>query len=424
LKRQHRIRRTLVLGGIVGAILLSGLLFFPATVTRHFEMREVIIPKGASIEEISKILEAKDLVGNPRLFVLAARVLGYDRGLKAGRFNIPVGSSIYRILRQLARGMSSQDMVTIPEGLRTDQIARHINERAKIDAIGLMTLANDSTFARSLGVPADKVEGYLYPDTYPFYPLLTPAEVLRVMVERALRIFGEEMALPGARQGLTLHQLVTLASIVEAEAQVPSERARIAAVFYNRLRLGMMLQSDPTVLYALGVWRGRTYYRDLDVKSPYNTYRNKGLPPGPICNPGKDAVHAVLFPLADSTEYYFVARGDGTHIFSRTWEEHLKAIAHVRTQAKRESTLVPTGPGVTSAPPSIGAPSASAVPALRARPVSSKDSVAIGPPPPPKKVAAKTTAKSPASTKKTTAPVKKPTAPAKKTTAPAKGGTS
>lgn len=423
MKRRHRIRRSLVLGGIVGAILLSGLLFFPATVTRHFEMREVIIPKGASIEEISKILEAKDLVGNPRLFVLAARVLGYDRGLKAGRFSIPVGSSIYRILRQLARGMSSQDMVTIPEGLRTDQIARHINERAKIDAIGLMTLANDSTFARSLGVPADRVEGYLYPDTYPFYPLLTPAEVLRVMVERALRIFGEEMALPGARQGLTLHQLVTLASIVEAEAQVPSERARIAAVFYNRLRQGMMLQSDPTVLYALGVWRGRTYYRDLDVKSPYNTYRNKGLPPGPICNPGKDAVHAVLFPLADSTEYYFVARGDGTHIFSRTWEEHLKAIAHVRTQAKRESTLVPTGLGVTPAAPSIGSLAPSNVPALRAVPTSSaKDSVAIGPPLPPKKAAVKkTTVKAPATTTvKTPIPVKKSTAPAKKTTVPTK----
>jgi UPF0755 protein len=424
MKRRHRIRRSLVLGGIVGAILLSGLLFFPATVTRHFEMREVIIPKGASIEEISKLLEQKDLVGNPRLFVLAARVLGYDRGLKAGRFSIPVGSSIYRILRQLARGMSSQDMVTIPEGLRADQIAQQLYERAKIDPIGFMTLAGDSAFTRSLGIPADRIEGYLYPDTYPFYPLLTPAEVLRVMVERALRIFGEEMALPGARQGLTLHQLVTLASIVEAEAQVPSERARIAAVFYNRLRQGMMLQSDPTVLYALGVWRGRTYYRDLDVKSPYNTYRNKGLPPGPICNPGKDAVHAVLFPLADSTEYYFVARGDGTHMFSRTWEEHLKAIAHVRAQAKRESTLVPTGPGVTMPTMGSTAPpmAPSDVPSLRATSVSAaKDSVGIGPPPPPKKAAtkvtkAKTTVKK--ATAKSTAPTTKSTST--KTTSPAK----
>ena len=421
MRRRHRIRRSLVLGGIVGAILLSGLLFFPATVTRHFEMREVIIPKGASIEEISKLLEQKELVTNPRLFVLAARVLGYDRGLKAGRFSIPVGSSIYRILRQLARGMSSQDMVTIPEGLRADQIAQQLHERAKIDPIGFMTLAGDSAFARSLGIPADRVEGYLYPDTYPFYPLLTPAEVLRVMVERALRIFGEEMALPGARQGLTLHQLVTLASIVEAEAQMPSERARIAAVFYNRLRQGMMLQSDPTVLYALGIWKGRTYYRDLDVKSPYNTYRNKGLPPGPICNPGKDAVHAVLFPLADSTEYYFVARGDGTHMFSRTWEEHLRAIAHVRAQAKRESTLVPTGPGVlSSGVPSIGSTALpvapSDVPSLRATPVSAtKDSVGIGPLPP-KKATTKPTAKATTAVKK--APTKKATTT--KATAPAK----
>jgi hypothetical protein len=143
---------------------------------------------------------------------------------------------------------------------------------------------------------------------------------------------------------------VTLASIVEAEAQVPSERPRIAAVFYNRLRQGMMLQSDPTVLYALGLWKQRTYYRDLDVRSPYNTYRNRGLPPGPICSPGRAAFHAVLFPSSDSLEFYFVARGDGTHIFSRSWEDHLKAIAHVRTQARRESTLVPTGPGIAPAP--------------------------------------------------------------------------
>jgi hypothetical protein len=112
----------------------------------------------------------------------------------------------------------------------------------------------------------------------------------------------------------------------------------------------MMLQSDPTVLYALGEWKKRTYYSDLDVQSPYNTYRNRGLPPGPICSPGRAAFHAVLFPGPDSTEFYFVARGDGTHIFSRTWENHLKAIARVRAQARRESTLVPIGPGIEPAP--------------------------------------------------------------------------
>jgi UPF0755 protein len=112
------------------------------------------------------------------------------------------------------------------------------------------------------------------------------------------------------------------------------------------LRQGMMLQSDPTVLYALGEWRGRVFYKDLDVKSPYNTYRNRGLPPGPICNPGRGAIHAVLFPVSDSTEFYFVARGDGTHIFTKSWEDHLRAIAMVRAQARRESTLVPRSPGL------------------------------------------------------------------------------
>lgn len=369
MRRRQRIRHTLVLGGIVGVVLLSGLLFFPSTVTRGFETREVLIPKGAKIDAIATILHDRGLIGNPKLFVLAARVLGYDRGLKAGRFTIPVGSSIYRILGQLAHGMAKQDMVTIPEGLRAEQIAATLHERAKIDPMRFLALVGDSAFSRSLGVSADRLEGYLYPDTYPFYPLLTPEEVVRVMVEKSLRVFGEEMALPGAREGLSLHQLVTLASIVEAEAQVPSERPRIAAVFYNRLRQGMMLQSDPTVLYALGTWKQRTFYRDLDVQSPYNTYRNRGLPPGPICSPGRAAVHSVLFPAPDSTELYFVARGDGTHIFSRTWEDHLKAIAHVRAQARRESTLVPVGPGLpTSGPPPTlqTGPAPPAPPAIRA----------------------------------------------------------
>jgi UPF0755 protein len=355
MKRRQRLRRSLVLGGIVGIVLLAGLLLFPSSVTRHFEMREVIIPKGASIDTIANILHREGLVGNTRLFVLAARVLGYDRNLQAGRFNLPVGSSTYRILRQLAKGMAAEDMVTVPEGLRAEQIADILYRESKIDPVRFLALTTDSVFARSLGLPGSRLEGYLYPDTYPFYPLLTPQEVTRMMVERAIKTFGEEMALPDARLGLTLHQLVTLASIVEAEAQVPSERPRIAAVFYNRLRLGMMLQSDPTVSYAMGVWRGRVFYRDLDVKSPYNTYRNRGLPPGPICSPGRGAIHAVLFPLPDSTELYFVARGDGTHIFSKTWEDHLRAIASVRAQARRESTLVPVGPGVTQTAPAAQA---------------------------------------------------------------------
>ena len=360
MRRRHRIRRSLILGGIVGVVLLAGILLFPATLTHRFESREVIIPKHANIEMIAEILNRQGLVGNTRLFVLASRVLGYDRNLQAGRFTIPVGSSTYRILRQLAKGMSAQDMVTIPEGLRVEQVADLLYRGAKIDPVRFVALASDSGFARSLGVPGDRLEGYLYPDTYPFYPLLTPQEVAHVMVGRGLKVFNEEMALPNAKMGLTLHQLVTLASMVEAEAQVPSERPRIAAVFYNRLREGMMLQSDPTVLYSMGVWKERVYYKDLDVNSPYNTYRNRGLPPGPICSPGRGAFHAVLFPVTDSTEFYFVARGDGTHIFSHSWEDHLRAIASVRAQARRESTIVPVGPGLAHEVPSLRATATSA----------------------------------------------------------------
>lgn len=354
MKRKHRTRRTLVLGGIVGVVLLSGILFFPASVTRNYQTREVLIPRGAGVETIAGILKSNGLVKSPTLFVLAARVLGHDRKLKAGRYTVPVGASIYRILRQLSSGMGKNDMVTIPEGLRVEEIARILATQSKIDPSRFLALTRDSSFAGSLGVPADRLEGYLYPDTYPFYPLLSPDEVARVMVGRALRVFEEELASPGARQGLTMHELVTLASIVEAEAVMPSERPRIAAVFYNRLKKGMMLQSDPTVMYALGIYRNRVFYSDLNVKSPYNTYRNKGLPPGPICSPGRAAFHAVLFPLPDSTEMYFVARGDGTHIFSRTWEDHLAAIAHVRAVMRAESTTA-TLVGPMPVPPRLTA---------------------------------------------------------------------
>ncbi|MBI4365069.1 MAG: endolytic transglycosylase MltG [Candidatus Latescibacteria bacterium] len=379
MRRPHRIRHSLILGGIVGVVILSGILFFPASVTRVFETREVMIPRGAGVETIAGILKANGLVKSPALFVLAARALGYDRSLKAGRFTIPVGSSIYRILRQLASGMGKEDMVTIPEGLRADEIASTLFAQSKIDPVRFLALATDSTFARSLGVRARRLEGYLFPDTYPFYPLLSPEEVIRVMAGRALSVFEEEMALPDARTGLNLHELVTLASIVEAEAEMPYERPRIAAVFYNRLKRSMMLQSDPTVSYALGIYRDRVYYRDLNVKSPYNTYRVKGLPPGPICSPGRGAFHAVLFPAADTTEFYFVARGDGTHIFSKTWQEHVRAIAHVRALAKAESTVAPVGP-----PPERG------VPVLRTGPVSggAPSLRAMGPPAPPAEIRA------------------------------------
>jgi len=211
----------------VGVVLLSGILFFPASVTRNYQTREVLIPRGAAVETIAGILKANGLVKSPTLFVLAARVLGHDRKLKAGRYTIPVGASIYRILKQLSSGMGKNDMVTIPEGLRSEETARILATQSKIDPSRFVSLTHDSAFAASLGVPSDRLEGYLYPDTYPFYPLLSPDEVARVMVGRALRVFEEELSLPGAREGLSMHELVTLASMVEAEAVMPVERPRI-----------------------------------------------------------------------------------------------------------------------------------------------------------------------------------------------------
>jgi UPF0755 protein len=184
--------------------------------------------------------------------------------------------------------------------------------------------------------PGPTLEGYLFPDTYAFLPTTSPTTIVRTMAGQARRVLDEELSRGGPiALEFTPHEILTLASIVEAEAMLAEERPRIAAVYLNRLRRKMLLQADPTVQYALGGHRQRIYYSDLRIESPYNTYLNVGLPPGPIGNPGRSSIQAVLNPTPGSRELFFVARGDGGHIFTETGESHLAAVARVRSARSR-----------------------------------------------------------------------------------------
>jgi UPF0755 protein len=259
-------------------------------------------------------------------------------------------------------------------------IARLLEARLGVPADSFYAACADTALLRELGVPAPTPEGYLFPSSYAFLPETPAAAIVRRMAGETRRVLAAELAggSPVAHE-LTPHEILTLASIVEAEAARPEERERIAAVYLNRLRKGIRLQADPTVAYALGGYRERLYYKDLGVESPYNTYRNAGLPPGPIGNPGRASIHAVLTPLPGSRELFFVSRGDGTHVFSETGEAHEAARLAIRaaraTAAGAESTADSTAAllnlpaqraGLGPPPPATGTGTTGAAPAVAA----------------------------------------------------------
>ena len=323
-------RRALLILALAFVAFVVSLAFPPASRVGMPEKIMVLIPRGAQLEEIAGLLKESGVIRSNAVFILVAKAIGAETKIKAGRFTIRRSLSVFEVIKQLSEGMKPEDLVTVPEGLSSREIADILYREIHLDPKAFLSLVNDSTFARSLGVGSPSLEGYLFPDTYGFVPGMEPAEIIREMVSKGRHAFGVEFSQKAAEIDLNWHQVLTLASIVEGEARVDDERPRIAAVFMNRLKQGWRLQADPTVAYALGGRRERIVYRDLEVRSPYNTYFVKGLPPGPICNPGKAAVSAVVFPLQDCSDMYFVARGDGTHIFSRTMEEHVRAIESVR----------------------------------------------------------------------------------------------
>jgi UPF0755 protein len=285
----------------------------------------VTIPRGASFHSVVDSLISSQAIRNRWSFQIAGRLLGYTKIMKTGKYLFVSGQSNLDILRDMRVGKSRMIIpVTIPEGWRMEQMARRYKREIGIDAEKFLTLCNDSTFIHDQGIRAKSLEGYLMPDTYAFYWQTDEREILERMMDGFKHFYTDTLV--ERQRGLKASQqeILTLASIVEAESSIDNERSVIAGVYWNRLKKRMRLEADPTVQYALG--EGKKLNRqDLEFNSPYNTYRHYGLPPGPINNPGKSSIRAVLFP--QQNDYlYFVATGAGGHHFANKFVDHQKNI--------------------------------------------------------------------------------------------------
>ena len=304
--------------------------FFTSALPRG-EALQYTVEAGMTLSDVAEQLEAEGVVRHGGFFNLLGRLKGAEHGIHAGRYVIEPGTDANEILVMLTTGRTAYHRVTVPEGLTAPETARILRARIGVDSTSFVGLSNDPGVTRSLGIEAPTLEGYLFPATYNTYPEMPAEEILAEMTERYQRTITEEYRKRAEEIGYTMHEIVTLASIIEQEAMVDEERDIISGVFHNRLRRGMLLEADPTVQYGLGRPNMRLYLKHLSDPSPYNTYLHAGLPPGPICSPGEASIHAALYPR-DVPYLFFVARGDGTHIFSTTNREHNRARALVKRQ--------------------------------------------------------------------------------------------
>jgi UPF0755 protein len=307
----------------LGILLIYDLFLAPPRSAVDQRDVEVIIPEGLGAAEIAGLLEEGGLVDNVGFFLLLGKAGGYERQLQAGRYHLSPAMSDLDVLKVLARGGTREERVTIPEGLTLVEVARVLAQHAGVDTVRFLALAKDPAVANSLGVAAASLEGYLFPDTYNIFWDMDEMRILRFLVDSFHGHFDAARRERAAALGMTVHDVITLASLIEEEAKREEERPVISGVFHNRLALNRPLESCATVKYILPGPK-RLTYADLNIPSPYNTYLHAGLPPGPICSPGLSSIDAALSP-AESEYLYFVARGDGTHEFTRTVREHNRA---------------------------------------------------------------------------------------------------
>lgn len=302
----------------------------------------VRIDPGESPEEIGQRLEDMAVIDSAAQFEVLVALMGYDRMLQAGEYEFDQHTPALQAVYRIRMGQLSPRLVTVVEGWRLEETA---------DAVAAQGVSRDEFLAAAkVGTydypflaglaEGDSLEGYLFPATYPVGSLDKPEDIVRRMLDAFQQNVPAEVEQKAADLGLTLHEAVTLASIIEREARVPEERPVMAQVFLSRLRLGMPLEADPTVQYAIatpesvrlyGYWKQGLTRSDLEAASPYNTYRFRGLPPGPICSPGLDSILAAVNP-ADTNYLYFVARPDGSHAFAETLDEHLKNVEKYASQ--------------------------------------------------------------------------------------------
>lgn len=294
----------------------------------------VRIPEGSSFNAVLDTLAEAGLIGSRTAFKMLAMSSDADGRIRPGTYKFQEGISAPELLNALVEGRSTVRVkVTFPEGVTLRRVASIASREAGCDSAAIVRLGADRTFLRSIGVNAASAEGYLMPDTYFIYWGEQPQVLLKRMAELHRKFYTAGLRQRAEAIGLTPYEALILASIVEGEAVVDSERPIIAGVYLNRLRRGMKLEADPTIQYLFVNGPKRLLYRDLEIDSPYNTYRNKGLPPTPINNPGRASIRAALYP-ASHDYLFFVAKADGSgaHTFTRNGREHEQAVRQYRAR--------------------------------------------------------------------------------------------
>ncbi len=333
-------RLTIIFIGLIFLVivfLLAGFgLYFIRPAEKGGKEQMVVLKEGLTLTEVTVELKRRKIITNQSLFKLWARLLGYSSKIKAGEYRLSSNMAPLKIMEKLTKGAIITHAITIPEGFTKEQIAEILDIKGLVNKQQFLSLTDDPAVLKQYGIPGPSLEGYLYPDTYHFARGISASTAIGTMVKNFWNVFSplKERA---AHLGMKINDVITLASIVEKETGRPDERPTIASVFLNRLKRKMRLESDPTVIYGLADFNGNLRRKDLSKHTPYNTYVIRGLPPGPIANPGLEAIKAVLYP--DKTDYlYFVSKNDGSHYFSKTLSEHNKAVDIYQKKRRRRRT--------------------------------------------------------------------------------------
>jgi UPF0755 protein len=306
--------------------IIVGLLYFQASrpMSDDNELQVFEVVPGMTLKRVSQELSRQNLIRSASAFQAIALIQDKQKLIMVGEYNISPSMLPADILQRITSGKTVLHPVTIPEGYRITEIANLLVKQDLADKENFLQQAKNMKLVT--GVSADSLEGYLFPETYHFGKFTTEATIIKKMVEtfkeRALK---QEFLKRAREMGFSYHEIITLASLIEKETGKDSERKQISSVFHNRLKKNMRLQTDPTVIYAIENFDGNIRKRDLKIDSPYNTYRYKGLPPGPIASPGLKSIVAALYP-AKTVNLYFVSRQDGSHQFSATLNEHNRAV--------------------------------------------------------------------------------------------------
>lgn len=295
--------------------------------------KSITVQRGMAFREVAYLLEDQGIIKGVTRFILLGRLSGASPKVKAGEYELSSDMTPIQVLDALTKGRVKQYKVSIPEGYAVRQIAEFLETEGIANGEALLEKCFSPQYISSLGIEADSLEGYLFPDSYLFSKGLSEEEVIETMVRRFRQIYVPEYSKRAEELGFSDYEILILASIIEKEAAIREERFLVSSAYHNRLKQKMRLYSCPTVIYGIKDFDGNLTKTDLERYTPYNTYIIRGLPPGPICNPGKEAIEAALYP-AETTYLYFVSKNDGSHHFSSTLKEHNIAVRKYQKTGK------------------------------------------------------------------------------------------